>query len=45
MTHEPLVWRYGWMAERRAEFNNDAPELPFFHRAITRFGQPVHAHA
>jgi len=29
------------MAERWAEFNNDAPEVPFFHNAITRFGQPV----
>jgi 2-polyprenyl-3-methyl-5-hydroxy-6-metoxy-1,4-benzoquinol methylase len=29
------------MAERWAEFNNDAPELPFFRKAIQRFGQPV----
>jgi SAM-dependent methyltransferase len=41
MTDEPLVWHYGLMAERWAEFNTDAPEVPFFHNAITRFGQPV----
>jgi SAM-dependent methyltransferase len=41
MMNEPLVWHYGLMAERWAEFNNDAPELPFFQEAITRFGQPV----
>ena len=29
MTDEPLVWHYGLMAERWAEFNNDAPEVPF----------------
>lgn len=34
MTDEPLVWHYGLMAERWAEFNNDAPEVPFFHNAI-----------
>ena len=41
MTDEPVVWHYGLMAERWAEFNNDAPELPFFHQAITHFGQPA----
>ena len=41
MTDEPLVWHYGLMAEHWAEFNNDAPEVPFFHKTITRFGQPV----
>jgi SAM-dependent methyltransferase len=41
MTEEPMVWHYGLMAERWAEFVNEAPELPFLQRAITRFGQPV----
>ena len=41
MTDNPLVWHYGLMAERWAEFNNDALELSFFREAITRFGQPV----
>ena len=39
--NEPVVWHYGLMAERWAEFNIDAPELPFFQDAIARFGQPV----
>jgi SAM-dependent methyltransferase len=38
---EPLVWHYGLMAERWAEFNTDAPEAPFFIKQIERFGQPV----
>lgn len=38
---DPLVWHYGLMAERWAEFNIDAPEAPFFLRQIERFGQPV----
>ena len=25
MSDEPLVWHYGLMAERWAEFNNEAP--------------------
>lgn len=41
MTDTPLVWHYGLMAERWAEFNNDAPESSFFQKAIARFGQPV----
>jgi SAM-dependent methyltransferase len=41
VTDDPVVWHYGLMAERWAEFNNDAPELPFFRQAIARFGQPV----
>ncbi|MEW5989041.1 MAG: class I SAM-dependent methyltransferase [Chloroflexota bacterium] len=41
MTDTPLVWHYGLMAERWAEFIHDAPELPFFRQAITRFGQPA----
>ena len=41
MADEPLVWHYGLMAERWAEFNIDAPELPFFLKQIARFGQPV----
>lgn len=38
---DPLVWHYGLMAERWAEFNTDAPETPFFLKAIQRFGQPA----
>ena len=38
---DPPVWHYGLMAERWAEVLHDAPELPFFRRAIERFGQPV----
>lgn len=41
MADEPLVWHYGLMAERWAEFNNEAPQLPFFLKQIARFGQPV----
>ena len=41
MTDQPLVWHYGLMAERWAEFINDTPELPFFRNAIARFGQPA----
>ena len=41
MTNEPLVWHYGLMAERWAESITDAPELPFFKKAIAQFGQPV----
>jgi SAM-dependent methyltransferase len=41
MSDEPLVWHYGLMAERWAEFNTEAREAPFFLEAITRYGQPV----
>jgi SAM-dependent methyltransferase len=41
MTDEPLVWHYGLMAERWAEFNTEARELPFFLQQIVRSGQPV----
>lgn len=41
MTDETLVWHYGLMAERWAEYISDAPELPFFEKAIRQFGQPV----
>lgn len=41
MTHEPVVWHYGLMAERWADYIHDAPEVPFFEQAIARFGQPV----
>jgi len=41
MTDEPVVWHYGLMAERWAESITDTPELPFFEKAIARFGQPV----
>lgn len=41
MTDETLVWHYGLMADRWAEYIHDAPELPFFEKAIAEFGQPV----
>jgi SAM-dependent methyltransferase len=41
MTDEPLVWHYGLMAERWAEFITDAREIPFFLQEIARYGQPV----
>lgn len=41
MTDEPMVWHYGLMAERWAEFINQASEVPFFLQAIARYGQPV----
>lgn len=41
MADEPLVWHYGLMAERWAESDDDTPELSFFLKQITRFGQPV----
>ena len=41
MTDEPVVWHYGLMAERWAQFINDAREIPFFLQQIARYGQPV----
>jgi len=41
MADEPLVWHYGLMAERWAEFNTDASEAPYFLRKIARYGQPA----
>lgn len=41
MTDEPVVWHYGLMAERWAEFITDAREAPFFLQEIARYGQPV----
>lgn len=41
MSDEPVVWHYGLMAEHWAEFNTEAPELPFFLQEIERYGQPV----
>jgi SAM-dependent methyltransferase len=41
MTGEPQVWHFGLMAERWAEFINDAPEVPYYQHKITQFGQPV----
>jgi len=41
MEDEPLVWHYGLMAERWAEFNNECSEAPFLLQQIRRFGQPV----
>lgn len=38
---EILVWHYGLMAERWAEFNHDAREAPYFLRRIEQYGQPV----
>ena len=41
MTDEPVVWHYGLMAERWAEFITDAREVPYFLQKIARYGQPV----
>ena len=41
MTDEPVVWHYGLMAERWAEFITAAREIPFFLQEIARYGQPV----
>jgi SAM-dependent methyltransferase len=41
MTDEPLIWHYGLMAERWAEFNNEAREVPCLLGKIKQFGQPV----
>jgi len=41
MSDEPLIWHYGLMAERWAEFINEAREIPFFLQEIARHGQPV----
>lgn len=41
MTDNPLVWHYGLMAERWAEFNNEAREVPYFLARIEQYGQPV----
>jgi SAM-dependent methyltransferase len=38
---DPIVWHYGLMADRWAEFITDTPELDFFRQAVKRFGQPV----
>ena len=38
---DPIVWHYGLMAERWAEFNTEAREVPFFQQQIAQFGQPV----
>lgn len=41
MTAAPLVWHYGLMAERWAEFVTDTPQLAYLQASIERFGQPV----
>ena len=41
MSDEPLVWHYGLMAERWAEFITEAREVPYFLQQIGRYGQPV----
>lgn len=41
MSDEPLVWHYGLMADRWAEFIHAAREVPFFLQEIARHGQPV----
>ncbi|MFN8445365.1 MAG: class I SAM-dependent methyltransferase [Caldilineaceae bacterium] len=41
MTDTPLVWHYGLMAERWAEFINEAREIPYFLSKIEQYGQPV----
>ena len=41
MNDNPLVWHYGLMAERWAEFNTEAREVPYFLSKIEQYGQPV----
>ncbi|MEZ4712666.1 MAG: class I SAM-dependent methyltransferase [Caldilineaceae bacterium] len=41
MSDNPIVWHYGLMAERWANYIQDAPEAPYFQQAIARFGEPV----
>jgi len=41
MNDEPVVWHFGLMAERWAEFITDAREIPFYLQEIARYGQPV----
>lgn len=41
MTDDPHTWHYGLMAERWADGIQETPELPFFEKAIGRYGQPV----
>jgi SAM-dependent methyltransferase len=41
MSDGPLVWHYGLMAERWAEFLTDAREVPFYLKEIGQYGQPV----
>lgn len=41
MSDKPAVWHYGLMAERWANYIQDAPEAPYFQQAIARFGEPV----
>ena len=41
MSDEPVVWHYGLMAERWAEFITECREAPFFINEIARYGQPV----
>ena len=41
MNDEPLTWHYGLMAERWAKYITDTPELTFYQKQITRFGEPV----
>jgi SAM-dependent methyltransferase len=41
MSDDPVIWHYGLMAERWAEFNTEAREVPFFLQQIARHGQPV----
>ena len=41
MNDKPLVWHYGLMAERWAEFNHEAREVPYLLSKIKQYGQPV----
>lgn len=41
MTDGAVIWHYGLMAERWAEFVTDAPEVTYLLQAIARYGQPV----
>lgn len=41
MKEPPLVWHYGLMADRWAEFITATPELEFIGAAISKYGEPV----
>jgi SAM-dependent methyltransferase len=41
MVHEPQTWHYGLVARWWAEFKTAGPEIAYFQRLITRYGQPA----
>ncbi len=41
MAIEAQTWHYGLVAQLWAKFSHDTPELPYIHKQIQHFGQPV----